>query len=104
MGDLPIHSGRPDLIMATGRRCAIGCQSWPDEIIYKKCPECGEATTRCNGVIPMDSEEARSVLRHKAFDRFYEVWCSQRDQPVDGPLYLEADTEDEVEGLCSEPL
>lgn len=72
--------------MAWGRRCAIGCESWPDELIYQKCPECGEPTERISNLSPIHPEEGRSILRHKAFERFYEDHCRKKGQPVEGPL------------------
>ncbi len=69
-----------------GRRCDLGCESWPDELIYQKCPVCGEPTARYTNLNPVDPDEARSVIRHKAFERFYEVHCQKKGQPVEGPL------------------
>lgn len=79
--------------MAWGRRCDLGCESWPDELIYQKCPECGGPTTRFRNLHPMDNDEARSVLRHKTFERYYEDHCARRGQAVDGPLTSPDDLE-----------
>ena len=69
-----------------GRRCAIGCESWPDEDDYKTCPICGEVTTRYNNLLPLDSEEAASVANHARFEEFYENWCEKRGITVSGPI------------------
>jgi hypothetical protein len=54
--------------MATGRRCPIGCFTWPDDEKYRVCPECGDETTRFRGVQPLDEEQA-TMLRWEAFYR-----------------------------------
>ena len=72
--------------MALGRRCELGCESWPDTEAFKKCPECGEPTRRMSGLSPLALEEAQSVLRHYQFERAYEEHCRKLGQPVEGPL------------------
>lgn len=72
--------------MAWGRRCDIGCETWPDQPIFAKCPECGEKTGRFRNLEPMDVDEAHSIVRHKAFEHYYERRCAQRGVTVDGPL------------------
>lgn len=72
--------------VAAGRRCDIGCESWPDKAIYQTCPVCGEKTTRYSNLTPLPDDEAERVLLMKQFDRYYERWCAQRGQPVEGPL------------------
>lgn len=69
-----------------GRRCGICCESWPDEPIYSKCPQCGEQTKRFNNLEPMPSAEAKSILLHKQFETYYERRCARRGMPADGPL------------------
>lgn len=69
-----------------GRRCDLGCESWPDDMIYQKCPTCGEPTTRYTNLWPVSAEEGRSAIRLAAFERFYEVHCDKRGQSVDGDL------------------
>ena len=56
--------------MAIGRRCEIGCETWPDDDKYKACPECGETTTRYRGVEPLSEEEAAP----RRFEAFYREW------------------------------
>lgn len=68
--------------MALGRRCDMGCESWPDSNEYRVCPLCGEPTTRFRNLQPLDEDEARRVK----FDAFYAGWCEGRNQPLDGPL------------------
>lgn len=77
--------------MQWGRRCDIGCESWPDEPIYQKCPICGGQTTRYSNLEPVSQEEGRSAIRAAAFERFYEHHCRERGQTVDGPLPCSAD-------------
>lgn len=72
--------------MPWGRRCEIGCASWPDKAIYMTCPQCGSKTVRFSNVHPMTDEEAESILLHQQFDAYYAKWCAQKKQPVDGPL------------------
>lgn len=74
--------------MAWGRRCSIGCETWPDKLIYKTCPECGESTVRFSNLKPIPDAEGESVLRQRAFARYYEKWCADRQQSVDGPLHM----------------
>jgi hypothetical protein len=77
-----------------GRRCSIGCQNWPDEMIFRHCAICGELTTRINNIEPdLEREEAISLLKEHLFERYYERWCAQRGVPVDGPLPDEDTTE-----------
>lgn len=56
--------------MALGRRCELGCETWPDDNRYNKCPTCGEDTTRYKGVTPLEQDEAN----HAEFLAFYEEW------------------------------
>jgi hypothetical protein len=58
--------------MALGRRCDLGCETWPDDTKYKVCPECGQETTRYKGnnIHPLTEEEA-TPLR---FEAFYKEW------------------------------
>ena len=72
--------------MALGRRCSIGCETWPDEAVYARCPVCGEETTRYKRVTPLDADEARSILLHAEFEKYYEKRCKSLGIPVEGPL------------------
>ena len=56
--------------MALGRRCDLGCETWPDDSKYKVCPECGEQTKRFRGVTPLTEEEALPLR----FEAFYKEW------------------------------
>lgn len=84
--------------MAVGRRCEYGCESWPDSEQYAKCPLCGEPTTRYSNLSPVSDVEAREL----AFEAYYEAYCAERGQPVDGPL-PESPEEfaDRMAALCS---
>lgn len=83
-----------------GRRCDLGCESWPDELIYQRCPTCGEKTTRYTNLYPVSDEEGRSAIRHEAFERFYEAHCRAQGISVDGPLETTI-TAKELEEACS---
>jgi hypothetical protein len=72
--------------VAQGRRCDIGCESWPDDERFKFCPICDEPTTVYNNVDPLDEDEAQSILRHSEFERYYEEHCRERGIDVEGPL------------------
>ena len=75
--------------MANGRRCDIGCETWPDEPIYSKCAVCGEPTKRYSDMEPLSAREARSIkLRHE-FESYYEKRCAGMNIPADGPLPLD---------------
>jgi hypothetical protein len=53
-----------------GRRCEIGCETWPDTDDYEICPVCSRPTRRFRNVSPMNESEAR----HAHFEAFYEEW------------------------------
>jgi hypothetical protein len=72
--------------MPFGRRCGVGCASWPDKALFAHCPQCGEATTRYSNLTPLSDDEADSILLHKEFDKFYARYCAQLGQPVEGAL------------------
>ncbi len=69
-----------------GRRCAIGCESWPDLEEYERCPICGEVTTRYNNLLPLTKKEAKSRAAHARFEDFYEERCAARGVTVNGPI------------------
>lgn len=69
-----------------GRRCDIGCESWPDSDEYDVCPCCGEETTRYSNVLPIDEDDAQALKATLFFEGFYEDYCATHGQPVDGPL------------------
>jgi hypothetical protein len=68
-----------------GRRCAIGCESWPDdEENYGICPICHEQTTRYSNLYPLSEEEAWTKKVSADFEDFYEnVWPDLR--PASNP-------------------
>lgn len=73
-------------LMPLGRRCDLGCASWPDEAVYSTCVVCGERTTRYKDLNPLPEEEARSMLLRAQFERYYEKRCASRGISADGPL------------------
>lgn len=87
--------------MAWGRRCDLGCESWPDDVLYKRCPECGEPTTRYSNLRPMPRDEARSILLHKEFDKFYEKRCAKLGIAADGPLPDPSDGSEQLDAEVS---
>lgn len=68
------------------RRCAIGCESWPDKPLYAKCPVCGEETRRISNINSLSDDEAQSILLHTEFERYYQRYCEQKGQPSEGAL------------------
>jgi hypothetical protein len=68
--------------VALGRRCDVGCASWPDDQKYRTCPICGESTSRFTNLAPLDEDEAVSLI----FEHFYEGWCDAKNQPTTGGL------------------
>jgi hypothetical protein len=74
------------------RRCAIGCQSWPDEPIFSSCTHCHEPTRRVNNIEPdIEREEAKLLKLHDLFDRYYERRCATLGIPSEGPLVEDAE-------------
>lgn len=57
---------------AAGRRCDMGCESYPDHSDFSKCLVCGEPTRRLNNAWPMPEDEARSKLSHAKFEAWLE--------------------------------
>lgn len=67
-----------------GRRCDIGCMTWPDDKKYNPCPICGEKTTRYRGVTVDDEDE----INHALFEAFYEnEWTPQLEMTPEESLY-----------------
>lgn len=58
--------------MAVGRRCPMGCETWPDSDKYSKCPKCEEPTKKFSGVEPLPNREAESIVNHIEFEKYYE--------------------------------
>ena len=69
-----------------GRRCELGCESWPDTLEFRKCLRCGGETTRFSNLSPLSMEEAQSALRHAKFDAYYKEHCNKLGIPASGPL------------------
>jgi hypothetical protein len=72
--------------MALGRRCSLGCETWPDQMLYQTCLICEEKTRRVSNVTPLPVEDAMAIYLHRRFEKFYELYCAERGQSVDGPL------------------
>lgn len=69
-----------------GRRCDLGCESWPDRMEFAKCLRCGEETTRFSNLQPLPLSEALALLAHAKFNAYYSTRCYDLRIPVDGPL------------------
>ncbi len=72
--------------MSWGRRCDMGCESWPDSDEYEFCHRCDEPTRRLRNLRPLDDPEANSLKLSLEFETFYELRCSERGIPSSGPL------------------
>jgi hypothetical protein len=71
--------------MAFGRRCDMGCESWPDDDKYETCPICGQEAERFSNLDPLTETEAA----HALFEHFYAKWDEDHD-----PARLEGDAPD----------
>lgn len=69
-----------------GRRCALGCYTWPDKAMYLNCAVCGEPTERFKKRSPVDEEAAQRYFLELQFEKYYFKHCAQLGIPVDGPL------------------
>lgn len=73
--------------MPWGRRCEIGCESWPDnKEEYEFCPICGQETRRWSNLLPLDEDEAKVAKARLEFEAYYEKHCEDLGQTVEGPL------------------
>lgn len=64
-----------------GRRCAVGCESWPDDEQYNPCPRCGLPTKRYSNLLPLSDEEALSIANQIDFEDFLEQeWPDKREE------------------------
>lgn len=72
--------------MAFGRRCAIGCESWPDSDEYKVCPSCLEPTKRYRNLTPLTEDEGKFKKLHIEFEEYYERRCLDRGISANGPI------------------
>lgn len=68
--------------MSIGRRCAMGCATWPDETTYLDCPICRKATKRYRGADPMTPKAALSAKKYADFDHYYETVHQQDTAPI----------------------
>lgn len=88
-------------VMANGRRCETGCETWPDQNIFSTCPICNGATTRYRDMDPLDVDEAMKILadakneraarfesdrKRRKFEVYYADRCARIGVPVEGPL------------------
>jgi hypothetical protein len=58
-------------VSAIGRRCSMGCETWPDTDEYSLCPICDNDTKRFRGVEPLLDQVALSKKCHAEFQRYY---------------------------------
>lgn len=73
--------------MAWGRRCDMGCESWPnDSVKYGVCPQCGMETSCFSNLHPLTKDEAEQRVKEIEFERVYEEHCARLGQTVDGPI------------------
>lgn len=69
-----------------GRRCDLGCESWPDTLDFEKCLKCGEPTTRYSNLSVLDFDEAQRLLRIAKFNAYYARHCERLRIPTGGDL------------------
>lgn len=75
----PIEDERPR--QQSGRRCDLGCESWPPDDEFENCPICGQPTTRYSNLYPLDLDEALAIKGRLDFDDFYtHEWPELREQ------------------------
>lgn len=65
-----------------GRRCAMGCETWPATAEFESCPTCRAPTRLYRSVHPIADEEAMSLLRHAEFDEFYDTQWVKDESPL----------------------
>lgn len=74
-----------------GRRCSMGCETWPDDPLFTTCSICGEKTRRVgNGQPTVSFEDARLAKLHELFEEFYARRCEKLGIPAEGPLDLDS--------------
>lgn len=81
-GNFTLHT-RP---MPLGRRCSLGCESWPDSDKYAVCVACGEETVRHRNLQPLDPDEAHSLKSDLEFEDYYQRRCEERNIATEGPF------------------
>lgn len=82
-----------------GRRCDIGCESWPDSDDYNVCPVCGEETTRYGNVVPLSEQDARELRSAMLFKEFYAKYCDRKSQAEEGDLEPTMEQHDKYDAL-----
>lgn len=76
-----------------GRRCDLGCESWPDDDDYDTCPVCGEPTERFSNLRPLSDDDAKSMRLILNFEQYYIDYCEARGQTLDGGLPMTPEDE-----------
>jgi len=57
----------------SARRCTICALSFPNDMKWRQCAQCGEATDIIGNAAPnITDEEATSILRHREFREYLE--------------------------------
>ena len=79
-------------------RCSTCVIDWPPKQQFKTCLQCGQPCWRGANLYPISDDEADRWLAYEAFELFYESWCEERGQSVDGPL-VRSRIEDLVDDL-----
>lgn len=75
----PIEDDEPR--QQSGRRCDLGCESWPPDDEFENCPICGQPTTRYSNLYPLPMDEAMAMKRRLDFDDYYiHEWPEFREQ------------------------
>lgn len=70
----------------TSKRCAIGCESWPNDAKFNTCPICGEATRVIDKEPTVTPQEAQSIQLRCFFEEYYEKRCAERGISTHGPI------------------
>lgn len=77
-GEQSIEDDQPR--QQSGRRCDLGCESWPADDEFELCPICGQPTTRYSNLYPLALDEALAIKLRLDFDDFYtHEWDGLRD-------------------------
>lgn len=65
-----------------GRRCAMGCETWPAAADFALCPTCKGPTRLYRGVHPLPAEDAKRLLRLAQFEDFYDTQWVKDETPL----------------------